>query len=129
MSYDDWIAAYHERLGGGFKTLGRCQQASREMKAAFPELEIVKGHVHCPEPWGKRGHWWLVDPEGNIVDPTAAQFPLIFEYEPYREGDEIRVGTCMDCGEALRGQPGTHRTFCDKTCEETYLTYMNGGAL
>ena len=53
---------------------GACRAACDAMLLAFPELRLVRGHYLCPL-WGDREHWWLVDPGGAIVDPTAAQFP------------------------------------------------------
>ena len=53
---------------------GRCAWATLAMQIAFPELIRVRGHYLCLI-WGERDHWWLTTPEGEIVDPTAAQFP------------------------------------------------------
>lgn len=125
----EWIAAYARRIGG--RMLGRCQEAAAEMAAAFDDLRLVRGHVHCPEPRGKRGHWWCADCDGNIVDPTAAQFTEgIFEYEEWTEGDEVRLGTCMDCGASIWGSaPRGHVTFCSPECETRCAAYLNGGPL
>lgn len=41
------------------------------MVEAFPELKRVRGHYHCPWLSKAQPHWWCVDPDGNIVDPTV----------------------------------------------------------
>lgn len=124
--YQDWIRAFEERCGGAHATLGRCRQAAEEMIQAFPELSLEKGHVECPLPWGRRGHWWCVAPNGEIVDPTAGQFTCgIFDYDPFKEGDEVVIGKCMQCGETIWGQPGGYEYFCSKDCEDTQVSYLN----
>lgn len=87
---------------------GKCSERTEEMAAAFPELKRVRGHVFllfCPE---ERPHWWLVDEDGEIIDPTVKQFTdsnyiyggvcKVLHYEPWDESREEPVGKCMDCG-------------------------------
>ncbi len=126
--YGEWIAEYLLRFDDPAATLGRCKQAVEEMKEAFPELEIVRGHVYCPQPWGKRGHWWLKDEEGKIVDPTESQFLCgIYEYEEYREGAPVRVGKCMNCGDDIWDTPErAPQSLCSKECEAAYIAYVKG---
>lgn len=94
--YENWISDYLDRTEF---VLGECKKATQEMKEAFPELEIVKGHVYTS--WGRRGHWWLTGPDGDVVDPTVTQFGVVFEYEPWEPGGEVYVGKCMNCGEEV----------------------------
>lgn len=95
-AYRCWIEEFvrTERL------LGNCKTACEKMKVAFPELRIALGHVHDAA-WGKRGHFWCVTPNNQIVDPTAAQFPALLSYEEWKPGDEVLVGKCMNCGAQL----------------------------
>jgi len=44
------------------------------MVAAFPGLRQAYGNYYCFV-WGERGHFWCVDLEKYIVDPTSQQFP------------------------------------------------------
>lgn len=127
--YDGWIAEYL-KAHDGF-VLGDCHEATTAMVTAFPELQQVRGHVICPAPWGKRAHWWCVAPDGKIIDPTRAQFTAgVLAYEPYVEGDEVRVGTCMNCGEAIWGDPQRASTdICSQRCYESYAAYLMGGPL
>lgn len=97
------------------------------MAEAFPELRQVKGHIYDTF-WGKRAHWWCVAPEGEIVDPTATQFPALERYEEYRAGDKVCVGVCMDCGTKLWADPTIpyDSRFCSKRCEDATINYLNG---
>ncbi len=120
--YIKWMFDYQQRTP---HLLGKCKEACTEMKESFPELVIVKGHVFCA--WGQRGHRWLVDEEGTILDPTAEQFPCIFTYEEWQPGTPVRVGKCMECGDeiweplkSLDADPG-HRTVCSEACERALL--------
>ena len=114
-TYETWIA---ENVG---ETYGQCVEVTAAMAGAFPELRRVRGHYVCPW-WGTRAHWWLVTDAGDIVDPTAAQFPSkgMGEYVPWREGDEEPTGKCLNCaGECYR-----HATFCSVACEREPRRYM-----
>jgi len=128
--YREWIDALILQDFGGDprRAYGKCQEVSIKMAAVFPELSIVRGHAHTIA-WGKRGHWWLVDGAGMIVDPTAGQFPGgVSFYEEYKEGDPIRSGSCMDCGEPIWDLPeAPHRTFCNEKCADLFAkSYMEG---
>lgn len=93
-TYAGWIVDYVARHDGN--VYGCCQEAAEEMRREFPELVEVRGYVHCS--WGKRGHFWLKTPGGEVVDPTRSQFPGPVTYNPWKPGDEVDVGTCMNCG-------------------------------
>ena len=133
MTYQEYIKdMIQTRYQGNAQfTLGRCKEECLAMKEKFPELKEVPGFVHVE--WftdhdreNKREHWWLEAPDGSIVDPTAGQFPVVLKYEPYVDGMNVRIGTCMDCGNPIWGSPGDHKTFCNDNCAQSYLNYMNG---
>lgn len=67
--HQEWIT--QNVSGSGY---GKCLETSYLMLQEFPDLRLVSGHYYdaC---WGERSHFWLVDPEDYIIDPTAAQFP------------------------------------------------------
>jgi hypothetical protein len=122
QKYVDWIADYARRHSS---LLGMCRQATNEMKTAFPELHIVRGHVYTT--WGQRGHFWCKTDDDEIVDPTAAQFSLIFDYEEWKPGTPVRIGKCMNCGEeiwepveSLDG-PIPHKSSCSAECERELM--------
>ena len=112
-AYADWIARFLAEHNGSVR--GLCASASMAMKAAFPELAIVRG-FHCPG----GPHWWLTAPDGTIVDPTASQFPKPGAYRPFRPGDIVQVGRCMNCGEEIyekvQSLDGSPKCVCSPEC-------------
>ena len=114
--YTVWIAANVSQA------YGACAEMTLKMKEAFPELTRVRGHYYCLV-WGERAHWWLATPEGQIVDPTATQFPSrgIGVYAPWEEGAEEPTGQCPNCGDLCYGG----RDLCSDACERSYLSYLN----
>lgn len=115
--------------------LGQCKEACEEMRKAFPELMVVPGHVMCI--WGKRGHIWLVAPNGDTIDPTRKQFPGVVEYEPWKPGDSVLIGVCMYCGHEIWKPvqsltlddpfglgPCEHREFCSDACADNMARDM-----
>lgn len=82
---------HEERIATGVRAM--CGSATEDMVATFPELRRVRGH------YGYHTHWWCVTPDGEIVDPTAKQFPPGLEYKEYTGPDP--VGKCMWCGELV----------------------------
>lgn len=109
-----WLEDNNATDSGGY---GLCDTAAKAMAEAFPALTVTKGHVDCPPPWFRRGHWWCVAPCGTIVDPTAAQFPQILKYEEYTPGDDVRLGRCMNCGDEIWG-PDPDSVYSTCVCGE-----------
>jgi hypothetical protein len=66
--YARWIAANVEGRGDN-----KCGVYAARMASAFPELTHVWGTYDCPTD-GEWSHNWCVTKDGEIVDPTAAQF-------------------------------------------------------
>ena len=98
---------------------GQCEFVCRKMIAAFPELELVRGHYWDLE-WGKRQHWWLQTQEGEIVDPTEIQFPMgMKEHEPWDESLPEPTGMCPNCGEYCYNHEDVH----DK-CFDAYVAAL-----
>lgn len=94
QEYTDWI-----RTNVLENPLGDCRKWAEAMRVVFPELALVRGHYYCVV-WGQRGHWWLVASDGEVVDPTAAQFPSQGHgvYDPWEEGAKEPTGKCPNCG-------------------------------
>lgn len=99
---------------------GRCKEVTEQMVAAFPELARVRGHYYCWS-WGERAHWWLVDEQGEIVDPTAEQFPSkgCGEYAVWIEGSPEPTKVCPNCGENVYDG----NTCCSEACGLAYAAY------
>jgi hypothetical protein len=94
------------------------------MQEAFPELTLVYGNYYCPI-WGKRWHQWLVTADGEIVDPTAHQFPSngTGEYVA-RLPEELPVGKCANCGEEYY-EP-YDGTVCSARCGDAFSESLMG---
>jgi predicted nucleic acid-binding Zn ribbon protein len=121
-NYEEWIAAHFPSAESAY---GKCAEATLEMQEAFPELERVRGHYHCPI-WGQREHWWLWDGE-KVIDPTAAQFPSKGTMGRYCALDEENppqepTGMCPNCGEMI--YDGGY--LCSERCERQYSAYCSG---
>lgn len=116
--YEKWIS---ENIRESY---GKCSEATLRMNEEFPELKRVRGHYYCPI-WGEREHWWLVDFEGNVVDPTKSQFPSrgIGHYEPWNEGDPEPTGMCANCGELIYDG---NTTVCSEQCHREYVAFCTG---
>lgn len=56
--------------------IGKCKMMSELMSMYFPELKIVHGIVNGIKNnvLEEHPHWWLIDKENNIIDPTKSQF-------------------------------------------------------
>jgi hypothetical protein len=124
QQYRNWINNYIQKNNGNVKN--HCTFATSEMIKAFPELKREKGYVWVITDFGSKSdeHWWCIDPDGNIVDPTASQYREVCFYEPYNEKDHgpLPTGKCMDCGEYVYD----NNTFCNKTCEKLTMFYLQG---
>ncbi len=118
MTYDEWIMAHYATPEAAY---GHCDKATQEMVSVFPELRRVRGHYYCMV-WGERQHWWLVTADGEIVDPTAAQFPSGGHgvYEPWVEGTEEPSGRCPNCSGYVYGGG----TVCSDVCAREYETWL-----
>ena len=120
MTYDEWI---EQNVPDHTAAYGKCADVTEAMAAAFPELRRVRGHYYCTA-WGERSHWWLVTPSGEVVDPTAKQFPSAGHgyYEPWIEGAEEPSGKCPNCGGMVYGGG----TVCSDDCARAYTAYLMG---
>lgn len=116
--YHEWIARNYPTQESAY---GRCDDATVLMKQAFPDLVRVRGHFYDAA-WGQRSHWWLMAPDGSIVDPTAVQFPSGGRgvYEPWIEGDAEPTGKCPNCGEYVYDGG----TVCSDACGNDYAAYL-----
>lgn len=102
-----------------------CKTVCEKMLETFPELKLVRGHYYC-HAWGERGHWWLVAPDGAIVDPTKIQFPSLGkgEYVELDANAEEPIGMCANCGEYSYASKGGGSTCCSDACEDAYAAYL-----
>ena len=106
------------------KTYGKCAEVTAQMQSTFSELRRVRGHYYCLI-WGEREHWWLVDPDGRIVDPTAQQFPSsgTGSYVEWDESQPEPTGRCPNCG----GLCYDGDQVCSENCHVEYMAFCAGG--
>lgn len=124
QAYKDWIVA---KLATG-SPYGRCDEWTREMQLAFPELRRERGH-YLDVIWGPREHWWLIDDAiadddagGDVVDPTAEQFPTrgCGIYSTLDPNAPEPTGKCPECGEYCFDG----RSFCCDAHERAFMTSL-----
>jgi hypothetical protein len=102
---------------------GKCEALTQLMATAFPELRRVRGHYVCPLQ-GRLPHWWMVTPDGQIVDPTQDQFASkgAGSYQEF-VGREP-TGTCLNCGELVFGDD----KVCNERCLAEITAYLEDSA-
>jgi hypothetical protein len=94
---------------------GACREATLAMVRAFPKLRRVKGHALTCDGW--RPHWWCVTANGEVVDPTAHQWP--FGAASYQEVDnEEPIGECIECGEYCFESKGDNMHLCAECVQQ-----------
>ena len=112
--------------------LNTCHSITEAMQKAFPYLGRVRGHVFLSTGL-ERPHFWLVDTDGTIVDPTERQFSSdyyghktkVLSYDPWDESQPEPTGMCPNCG----GVCYDYKDLCSERCEISYTAYLNGGGL
>jgi hypothetical protein len=87
----------------------QCAEATTAMVAAFPTLRRVRGHAMIGIDF--RTHWWVLTPEGKIIDPTAHQW----------EDAEEPCGKCIYCGDLLYRSRGADSYLCEN-CKPNSLS-------
>lgn len=105
--------------------LNLCGPMVSEMAEKFPELRKACGEVLISTGYW-RPHWWLVAPDGEIIDPTVAQFSseyygLHTYVVEYNEFDRQPTGKCPQCGEYCFDGEEVH-----EQCFEAYKAYVMG---
>lgn len=135
--YQNWIAERLSRLD----SWNQCEEWTLAMMADFPELKRVRGYVFLPGM--ERPHWWLVDPAGEIVDPTRQQFydkpgdtlangtvltgyyggSCVGGYEPVDESNPP-IGKCCNCGGTCYQLTAPCSLICSLECDAAYRAYL-----
>lgn len=125
MNYSEWIKVY---ISKNKIIAGMCGSATTEMCKEFPELKRVPGHVMLVN-GAYVEHWWCIDEASNIIDPTASQWDFLpEEYIPWKPGDEVCVGRCMECGDSIYEKPdslkGNRKEFCSNECKVDFTNTL-----
>lgn len=121
----EWIVFFESACA--YFVRGKCKQAATKMAREFPELRVAAGFAH----WNagreiRDQHWWCVDTDGTIVDPTRAQFTGPVMYEELDVNDPktralVPTGRCMDCGRDVYN----HDRFCSRACADATERWLN----
>lgn len=113
---------------------GHCKQQCEKMNKQFPELIPAKGW-YFDAIWNEeREHHWLKTSDGEIIDPTAIQFPtkgMTNYYTEYKKGDAFKIGKCAYCGndivateEDIDSGKYIDLTVCSEECHKAYVAYL-----
>lgn len=111
-----------EQMAEDYKTYrGRCRELAEAAAADDPSLTIVRGHYFCPIWNTNEQHWWCVNHEGKIVDPSRLQFPSggAGVYEPF-DG----MVDCANCGKTLKEEEADidgRYAFCSHLCHGRFV--------
>jgi len=95
---------------------GKCHEFCAELISKDPTLRLVRGHYYCPISNSRDPHWWCIDVDGKIIDPTARQFPSK-GFGEYEEFDGFV--TCAECGEKMEESCAMfsgNYAFCSHVC-------------
>lgn len=117
--YSEWIKML-EQSGTDLKN--KCTKYSKEMAEIFPELRATSGWI-VSKAGGKTEHWWTVDKDGNIYDPTVKQFSFeVSHYEEYLGPHPI--GKCANCGDwVFETNSFCGGGACSEDCEQVLNVY------
>ena len=99
--------------------IGKCHTIAKLMQSKFTELRMARGHYYCPI-WGQREHWWLIDPQNKIVDPTAQQFPSKGTGAYVQWKGPEPTGKCPNCGQYVYNGD----QICSKKCELAFIASL-----
>ena len=78
---------------------GKCFELSKKLSEK-EGYELLKGFYYEPFWNRKEQHWWCIDNEGRIHDPTKEQFPSKGIHEFYEEFDGFL--DCSECGKRFK---------------------------
>ncbi len=78
------------------KYRGGCKKECEKLIKGNSKLILVRGYYHEPIWNTKEEHFWCVDENGNIIDPTKKQFPSGGISEFYEEFNGFV--DCEECG-------------------------------
>jgi len=129
--YKRWIDVHYPTA---HEALGKCMEASAEMNEAFPELRIAKGAVWLQGHPGERHHAWLVDSQGEVIDPTQLQYTcsghIIAKREEFPKDHPAFMyprKKCPNCGKTfyLDGAEGKGYV-CSNECAFEFEEWCNG---
>ena len=114
QKYTDWI---ENNVSDAYRA---CVETTLQMQEVFPELKRVRGH-YIEFGIGEHPHWWLVDPDGEIIDPTRSQFQFYGIYKEWDESQPEPTGKCPNCGKFCYNND----YCCSESCGRDYIKYCS----
>ena len=116
-NYSNYLSVHQPYDMSGW---GECKERCEAMLEVFPELQMVRGHVlFRGRPTKPEPHWWLVDCEGNVLDPTINFDLHLTEYQPHDESGPEPTGECPNCS----GYCYNDGVCCSDSCHNAYVAY------
>lgn len=104
------------------KFRGKCKEFCEQAVSEDPSLTIVRGHYFCPLWNTDEPHWWCVQKDGTIYDPTRLQFPSAGKgiYTSFNGMLE-----CAECGKEFPETPNAdidgNYAFCSTPCHMRFV--------
>lgn len=74
--------------GGSNSTYGHCHTASGVIYKIFGSKNV---HMYRALDDESLYHWWIVDKNGKLVDPTHEQYTLLGRTPPYAQGKKASM--------------------------------------
>jgi hypothetical protein len=74
--------------GGSNGTFGHCHTAAGVIYKIFGPKNV---HMHRALDDEGIYHWWVVDKNGKIIDPTSEQYTLLGKVPPYADGQKSGI--------------------------------------
>ena len=71
--------------GGSNGTYGHCHTAAGVIYKIFGHKNV---HMYRALDDENLYHWWIVDKNGKIIDPTSEQYTLLGRVAPYDKGEK-----------------------------------------
>lgn len=118
--YTEWISRHVSS-----DPTGKCADITLSMAVAFPELRRVRGHYLCLITRREHPHWWMETSKGQVIDPTASQFPSGGSGTYIEHFGPEPTGKCPNCG----GYVYDGGTVCGDVCARQYEAYVCSGIL
>jgi len=104
---------------------GRCRDEALKLARDDRSLTVVRGWA-TPVGGAMIEHWWLIDQDGKVVDPTVDQFPARPVYIPECVGvppeRPALMYLCPNCGDTHTGDFSVD--VCSDRCARAYASYL-----
>lgn len=77
---------------------GKCKELAEKECHKNNTLILIKGWYYCPIWNVKEQHWWCIDKDKNIIDPSKYQYPSKGQgiYEEYKG-----IVSCSECNKQI----------------------------